>query len=152
MGGEMKTKLANMLALATALLMISTALLAHHGTGVSYDQTKAFTVKATVTEFKYANPHPQLYFDVKDDKGEVVHWSGEIAPNPAQLVQDGWGRKRSEAALAAGTEMTVTLAPSRLGTPVGLINKIVNAQGESILGLTPLGGGAGGAEGRGGKQ
>jgi hypothetical protein len=152
MGGEMKTKLANMLALATALLMISTALLAHHGTGVSYDQTKAFTVKATVTEFKYANPHPQLYFDVKDDKGEVVHWSGEIAPNPAQLVQDGWGRKRSEAALAAGTEVTVTLAPSRLGTPVGLINKIVNAQGESILGLTPLGGGAGAAEGRGGKQ
>jgi Family of unknown function (DUF6152) len=149
MGGEMKTKLANMLALATALLMISTALLAHHGTGVSYDQTKAFTVKAMVTEFKYANPHPQLYFDVKDDKGEVVHWSGEIAPNPAQLVQDGWGRKRSEAALAAGTEVTVTLAPSRLGTPVGLINKIVNAQGESILGLTPLGGGA---EGRGGKQ
>jgi len=149
----MKTKLANMLALATALWMISTALLAHHGTGVSYDQTKAFTVKATVTEFKYANPHPQLYFDVKDDKGEVVHWSGEIAPNPAQLVQDGWGRKRSEAALAAGTEVTVTLAPSRLGTPVGVINKIVNAQGESVLGLTPLGGGAGaGAEGRGGKQ
>ena len=150
----MKTKLANMLALTTALLMISTALLAHHGTGVSYDQTKAFTVKATVTEFKYANPHPQLYFDVKDDKGEVVHWSGEIAPNPAQLVQEGWGRKRSEAALAAGMEVTVTLAPSRLGTPVGLINKIVNTQGESVLGLTPLGGGAGagGAEGRGGKQ
>jgi hypothetical protein len=150
----MKTKLANMLAFGAALLMISTALLAHHGTGVSYDQTKAFTVKATVTEFKYANPHPQLYFDVKDDKGEVVHWSGEIAPNPAQLVQDGWGRKRSEAALAAGTDVTVTLAPSRLGTPVGLINKIVNAQGESVLGLTALGGGAGpgGAEGRGGKQ
>jgi hypothetical protein len=70
------------------------------------------------------------------------------------LVQDGWGRKRSEAALAAGTDVTVTLAPSRLGTPVGLINKIVNAQGESVLGLTALGGGAGpgGAEGRGGKQ
>ena len=150
----MKTKLVNMLALGAALLMVCAALFAHHGTGVSYDQTKAFTVKATVTEFKYANPHPQLYFDVKDDKGEVVHWSGEIAPNPAQLVQEGWGRKRSEAALAAGTEVTVTLAPSRLGTPVGLINKIVNAQGESILGLTPLGGGAGagGAEGRGGKQ
>jgi len=61
---------------------------------------------------------------------------------------------REEAALAAGTEVTITLAPSRLGTPVGLINKIVNAQGDSILGLTALGGGpgAGGAEGRGGKQ
>src|SRR6202140_1157411 len=137
MGGEMKTKLANMLALATALLMISTALLAHHGTGVSYDQTKAFTVKATVTEFKYANPHPQLYFDVKDDKGEVVHWSGEIAPNPAQLVQVGWGRKRSEAALAPGTEVTLSIAPSFAGTPVGLVNKITNAAGENILGMGP---------------
>jgi hypothetical protein len=149
----MKTKFVNWLALCSSLLMISTPVFGHHGTGVSYDQTKAFTVKATVTEFRYANPHPQLFFDVKDDKGEVVHWSGEIAPNPAQLVQDGWGRKRSEAALAAGTEVTITLAPSRLGTPVGLINKIVNAQGESILGLTPLGGGAGGgAEDRGGKK
>ena len=149
----MKTKFVNWLALCSSLLMVSTAVFAHHGTGVSYDQTKAFTVKATVTEFRYANTHPQLFFDVKDDKGEVVHWSGEIAPNPAQLVQDGWGRKRSEAALAAGTEATITLAPSRLGTPVGLINKIVNAQGESILGLTALGGGAGGgAEDRGGKK
>jgi len=135
----MKTKLVNLLALAAALLMIGSAVFAHHGTGVSYDQTKAFTVKATVTEFRYANPHPQLFFDVKDDKGQVVHWSGEIAPNPAQLVQEGWGRKRSEAALAAGTEVEITLAPSRLGTPVGVINKIVSAQGESILGLTPLG-------------
>ena len=30
----------------------------------------------------------------------------------------------------------------RLGTPVGVINKIVSASGESILNLTPLGGGA----------
>ena len=145
----MKTRLVILFAFFAAVLMVCTPVFAHHGTGVSYDNSKAFTVKATVTEFRYANPHPQLFFDVKDEKGNVVHWTGEIAPNPTQLQQDGWGRKRSEAALAAGTEVTVTLAPSRLGTPVGVINKIVNAQGESILGLTPLGGGA---EGRGGKQ
>lgn len=118
------------------LFAMSVALLAHHGTGVSYDQSKAFTVKATVTEFRYANPHPQLYFDVKDEKGEVVHWSGEIAPNAAQLQQTGWGKKRSEAALAPGTEVTLTLAPSRAGTPVGVINKILNAKGEILLGLS----------------
>ncbi len=142
----MKNQLSMLLPLSLGLLMMSAALLAHHGTGVSYDQTKAFTIKATIVEFRYANPHPQLFFDVKNEKGEVVHWSGEIAPNPAQLQQDGWGRKRSEAALAPGMEVTITLAPSRLGTPVGLINKIVSAQGESILGLTPLGGGAPAAE------
>lgn len=132
----------NLKALATAGIALVCACLplaAHHGTGVSYDQSKTFMVKATVTEFRYANPHPQLYFDVKDEKGNVVHWSGEIAPNAAQLQQEGWGKKRSEAALAAGTEVTLTIAPSRAGTPVGLINKIVGANGENILSLTPLG-------------
>jgi len=118
--------------------MACVPLLAHHGTGVSYDASRAYTVKATVTEFRYANPHPQLYFDVKDDKGNVVRWSGEIAPNPAQLVQAGWGRKRSEAALPPGTEVTLTIAPSFAGTPVALVNKIVNAQGETILGTVGL--------------
>jgi hypothetical protein len=51
------------------------------------------------------------------------------------LVQVGRGRKRSEAALAAGTEVTLTIAPSFAGTPVGLVNKIVNAQGENLLGM-----------------
>ena|ERR1700674_3820591 len=123
------------ISLGAALLLVCAPLFGHHGSGVSYDQSKAYTVKATVTEFKYTNPHPQLYFDVKDDKGNVVHWSGEIAPNPAQLVQVGWGRKRSEAALAPGTEVTLTIAPSFAGTPVGLVNRIVNAQGENVLGM-----------------
>jgi hypothetical protein len=117
------------------VLIVCAPLFGHHGTGVSYDSSKSYTVKATVTEFRYANPHPQLFFDVKDDKGNVVHWSGEIAPNPAQLVQVGWGRKRSEAALAPGTEVTLSIAPSFAGTPVGLVNKITNAKGENILGM-----------------
>src|ERR1700747_1329802 len=118
--------------IGAALFVICAPLFAHHGTGVSYDNSKAYTVKATVTEFRYANPHPQLFFDVKDDKGNVTHWSGEIAPNPAQLVQAGWGRKRSEAALTPGTEVTLSIAPSFAGTPVGLVNKITNSQGEKI--------------------
>jgi hypothetical protein len=133
----MKTKVFVLCALSATLLMVGTPVFAHHGTGVSYDNSKAYTVKATVTEFRYANPHPQLFFDVKDDKGNVVHWSGEIAPNPAQLVQAGWGRKRSEAALTPGTEVTLTIAPSFAGTPVGLVSKITNARGENILGMGP---------------
>jgi hypothetical protein len=128
----MKLKLSIPFALSAVLL------LAHHGTGVSYDSSKSYSVKATVTEFRYANPHPQIFFDVKDDKGNVVHWSGEIAPNPAQLVQIGWGRKRSEAALMPGTEVTLTIAPSFAGTPVGLIQKIVNGAGETVLGAVAL--------------
>jgi hypothetical protein len=124
---------------AGLLLVVCAPLFAHHGTATSYDNSKTFTVQATVTEFRYANPHPQLYFDVKDDKGNVTHWSGEIAPNPAQLVQAGWGKRKSEEALMPGTVITVTIAPSRAGGPVGLIQKIQNSKGETVLGTIALG-------------
>jgi len=137
---KMRRRLVSSFALIAGLLIVSILVFAHHGTGVSYDNSKAFTVKANVTEFRYANPHPQLYFDVKDDKGEVAHWSGELAPNPAQLIQAGWGKKRSEAALTPGTEITVTIAPARAGGTVGLVQKIVDAKGETILGAIALGG------------
>src|SRR4051794_19998494 len=84
---------------------------AHHGSAVSYDLAQRVTMKGTITGFKYINPHPALFWDVTDAAGKVTHWSGEIAPNTAQLQQEGWGRKRSEAALAAGSAVTITLSP-----------------------------------------
>jgi hypothetical protein len=136
----MKCNLVAALRLGAALLLTGALLIAHHGTATSYDNSKTFTTQATVTEFRYANPHPQLYFDVKDDQGNVARWSGEIAPNPAQLIQAGWGRKRSEAALAPGTVITITLWPSRGGTDahVGLVQKIVNSGGKLVLGTIAL--------------
>ena len=122
---------------SAALLAVS--VFAHHGSAVSYDLTKRVTMKGVVTDFKYINPHPAIFWDVTDDKGNVVHWTGEIAPNVAQLQQEGWGRKRSEAALAAGTAVTITVSPSRAGGPVGLVQRIENAAGEAILGEIGLG-------------
>lgn len=123
------------------LLSVAIPAAAHHGTGTSYDLSKPITLQGTVTEFHYANPHPQLFFDVMNDKGEVVHWSAELYPNPSQLQQGGWGKKRSEAALAPGTKITITLAPSRAGTQVGAILKLLNANGDVLLGVA--GGGPG---------
>jgi len=127
----MRTKLS---LLCAALLAAAIPAAAHHGTGASYDLSHPTTLEKTVTEFHYANPHPQLFFDVTSN-GEVTHWSGEFYPNPAQLIQGGWGRKRSEAALAPGTKITVTLAPARAGTKVGAILKLMNEKGEVLLGV-----------------
>jgi hypothetical protein len=133
----MRTKLSLMCA---ALLAAAIPAAAHHGTGASYDLSNPVTLEGTVTEFHYANPHPQLFFDVTKN-GEVTHWSGEFYPNPAQLIQGGWGKKRSEAALAPGTKVTVTVAPARAGTKVGAILKLLNEKGEVLLGVA--GGGPG---------
>lgn len=125
--------------LFSGVALCAAALFAHHGSAVSYDLSQKVTMKGTVTEFKYINPHPAIFWDVTDDKGNVVHWTGEIAPNVAQLQQNGWGRKRSEAALAPGTAVTITISPSRAGGPVGLVQRIENAAGEAVLGEIGLG-------------
>ena len=58
---------------------------AHHGTSVTYQVDKTITLKGTVTEWAFAYPHPQLYFDVKDDNGTIQHWGSEFGPTPLMM-------------------------------------------------------------------
>ena len=51
------------LAAAVALLVVAMPMLAHHGTA-AFDTSKPVTVKGTVTEFVFLNPHCQVYFEV----------------------------------------------------------------------------------------
>ena len=125
-------------ALASVWVGVAT-LAAHHGTNISYDRSKIFTAKAVVTEFKYVNPHVQLFFDVTDDKGKVRHWAGELLPNPAMLIRNGWTRKKSGEALKYGTKVVVTAAPARAGGDTALVLKIESETGEDLLSLGPVG-------------
>lgn len=124
-----------------AAACVSAPLAAHHGTNINYDRSKQWTKKAVVTEFKYVNPHAQLFFDVTEDNGTVTHWSGELLPNPAQLLRNGWTRKRSTEAMQFGTKIVVTVAPSRAGGEAVLVIKIENEKGEELLAGGPNAGG-----------
>ena len=106
---------------------------AHHGTLVSYDRDKQWTREVVVTRFNYANPHPQIFFDVTDDKGAVVHWSGELLPNPAGLLRVGWTKARSLQAHAPGTKINIPIAPARAGGVVGLVLRMRNLDGADIV-------------------
>jgi hypothetical protein len=119
-------------ALSIGLLVTSVSMFAHHGTGISYDASKPQTIKLVVTEFRYANPHPQLYADTMGG-GKVEHWGFEIAPNIAQLIKSGWSKKRSLEALAPGTVVTVEYSPSRAGGTVGVLRTVKNEKGEQLL-------------------
>ena len=107
--------------------------LAHHGTLVSYDRDQQWTREAVVTRFNYANPHPQIFFDVTDEGGKVVHWSGELLPNPAGLLRVGWTKSRSLQALAPGSKINITIAPARAGGVVGLVLRIRNLEGTDVV-------------------
>jgi hypothetical protein len=100
-------------------VLIPGALLAHHGSAI-YDETKAVTMKGTVTEWVWSNPHCLLEFDVKDDKGNSMHWVAEVS-NPPDMTARGWSRKMFK----AGDEVTVTMIVAKNGEPIGRIARIV---------------------------
>ena len=115
------------------LAVVALPAFAHHGTLVSYDRDQQWTREVVVTRFNYANPHPQIFFDVTDDGGTVVHWSGELLPNPAGLLRVGWTKSRSLQALAPGTKINITIAPARAGGVVGLVLRIRNLEGADLV-------------------
>ena len=117
-------------ALLLGLLAVPAGLLAHHGSAI-YDTGKTVVVKATVTDWLWANPHCLLDFDVKDDKGNTVHWSAEVS-NPPDMVARGWSRHMFK----PGDEVTVTLVPAKNGQPIGRIAQVV-VNGKTYVGMGP---------------
>ena len=107
------------LALAAALLSLCGALFAHHG-NAAYDLDHPVTLKGTITQFLWANPHVQIYFDAKNASGgKTEHWACETV-SPGLLTRAGW--KKDE--LRAGDRMSITLAPAKSGAPVGYVLEI----------------------------
>lgn len=120
-------------AMLAGILLAAVPAMAHHGSNISYDLSKSWEQKATITKFGYINPHPIVLFDVTNKKGEVEHWHSEIVTNPSRMIRSGWGKIRSEAALKPGTVVTLTLSPAKAGGFSALITKIVNDKGEEII-------------------
>ena len=104
---------------------------AHHG-NAAYDDKNPITIKGTVTEFAWTNPHVQIYLDVKDDKGNVAHWSVETY-SPGKLIRAGWTKE----SVKAGDLVSITLIPARNGAPVGFLHKLVLPNGK-VLALQEL--------------
>jgi hypothetical protein len=104
--------------------------LAHHGTGISYDlDHQPITLKGTVTEFRWKNPHVSVFIDVKDASGKVVNWGleGNSIVNHARA---GF----SAATLKVGDEVTALVYPSKVpNNPAAVIAKITLANGKEVL-------------------
>ncbi len=121
-----KGKLITLTALAVALLAYCGPAAAHHG-AQGYDLTRRISLKGTVSDFVWANPHCQIYLDVKDDKGKVVSWAVELN-NPGNLIRLGWNYK----ALKEGDEVTLTFSPGKEDKPVGICADVLFADGRKL--------------------
>lgn len=126
----MKFRLAVWLSSLAMLLLACASIQAHHG-NTAYDPDHPITIKGTVTEFVWSNPHCQIYLDVKDAKGKTVGWSVE-SQSPGILRRNGWTRD----SIKPGDLIAVTLIPAKSGAPVGFsgekLGKIVLPDGRVL--------------------
>ena len=113
-------------ALTVALFFTSSAAFPHHGVSV-YDMAKTTTMKATITEFEWAQPHCQIHFDVTNDKGVAEHWTLE-APPPSMLGPREWVRK----SLQAGDVVTIEFHAAKNGSAFGIVQKVSFPDGKVL--------------------
>ena len=130
-----------LLALVMVAVSAAPTLLAHHGTSITYEMDKTITVSGTVDEFDFSYPHPSLFVDVTDDKGQAVKWGVEFLPTPAALRSLGWNRN----SIKRGDKVMMGCHPSKSNKPVCALQSL-SVNGKAVA----LGAGApGGAGGRG---
>jgi hypothetical protein len=111
----MRNKLAPISVAVVVLLAVSVPLFAHHG-NAAYDTAKTVTVKGTVTDYIWTNPHVFVKVDVKDEGGNTVHWIVE-AQNPVSMGQIGWTKNTFK----PGDEVEIDAMPAKNGNPVGFL-------------------------------
>jgi hypothetical protein len=119
----MKTRALTLFALAVTLLVISAPMFAHHGSS-AYDK-KLTTVKGTVTDFQFMNPHSEIFVEVKNADGKVEKWSAEAA-SMVTMSRLGWSKNLFK----AGDQITIVGNRARNGSPTMRLSKVVLANGK----------------------
>jgi hypothetical protein len=122
----MKNLFLLLIAMAAGFVLTQGSASAHHGYA-AFDTSAEVTLKGTVTDFHFTNPHCVVEFDVKDEKGQVQNWKAELT-SANHLVPKGW----SETTVQAGDELAITGYRAKNGAPSLWVNKIRMANGQEI--------------------
>ena len=112
--------------LSSAIALTATA---HHSTA-EFDYTKQQTLKGTVKEVQWTNPHSFIQLLVPGKGKEPVEWAVEIG-SPSINIAMGW-KKNS---VKAGDEVTMLISPARNGSPLGTLRKLTFADGRELTGI-----------------
>ncbi|HWW81532.1 MAG TPA: DUF6152 family protein [Steroidobacteraceae bacterium] len=118
------------LAMALAVATISTwarTAQAHHSFAM-FDQAQQVTLKGTVHEFQWTNPHAWIHLDVPGANGINDSWQVELN-SPNNLKRQGW----KSTSVKAGDQVTLVLNPLKDGSKGGLFVSITLPDG-SVLG------------------
>jgi len=111
------------IAVLVVTIVLPVAMFAHHGAATW--QTTETTMRGTVVEYLWRNPHILLVWNTTDANGKVVKWTGEVASIESMIADDGWTRNTFK----PGDELVITVRASKSGTPTSVIDQIKRADG-----------------------
>ena len=112
--------------LASAIGLTATA---HHSTA-EFDYTKQQTIKGTVKEVQWTNPHSFIQLLVPGKGKEPVEWAVEIG-SPSINIAMGW----KKSSVKAGDVVTMLISPARNGSPLGTLRKLTFEDGRELTGI-----------------
>jgi hypothetical protein len=122
----------NLKAFGVAALFVSAAALpalAHHSFAM-FDAEKTVTMKGTVKEFEWVNPHSWLRVMIQDQAtGRELQWAFELGP-PAQQIRRGW----TSTSLKPGDQVTLNMHPLRDGSRGGQLVSATLPDGRTVGG------------------
>ena len=109
----------------TGLFLMASALVSAHHSGSNYDEAHTITVKGTVTEFEWTNPHALIHLDVVGENGSVQKWvSQETSLN--MLHREGWDKNT----LKPGDSITLVGNRIKNGANYMIGRKIILSNGK----------------------
>ncbi len=116
-------------ALAALLGVLASATAgAHHSFAVFFDsEDGVISVRGTVTEFSFRNPHGVIRLDVKDKSGAIQVWKAETN-SPSILERRGWKKD----SLKVGDEIVVEGWRARDGANYMRMRKVTRADGTPV--------------------
>jgi hypothetical protein len=113
---------------ATILLpTLPPPVLAHHGNAAW--STTEVTLKGTVVDYVWRNPHVLLVWTTNDDRGKAVQWTGEVGSPQSMMADAGWTKETFK----PGDELVLILRPAKSGVPNGVIDQIKRADGTVVM-------------------
>ena len=108
-----------------ALVSVAVPLSAHHSWPVNF--SKLVTVKGTVVEFAWENPHPMISLEVRTDDGQMEKW---LIGGPAlnRMEANGWNKTT----IKPGDVITGTGYQFSDGQKIIRLERVVLADGKEL--------------------
>jgi len=108
------------------VLLATQPAVAHHSFA-PFDLGRSITLKGTIKEVQFTNPHVWLQVLILNERGGQTEWSIE-AGAPGMLLRTGWKLN----SLKPGDPVTIVTHPAKSGALTGSLVSVTTSDGRTL--------------------